>query len=161
MQVELTPNEDSFMDYAQMTAPCVLDCFNCWMYKANDDPEVLEEVTQWAEQLGVKAENVLCNGCRNEKDFIPGVKALMGEAKKCGVWGCSQEKGFDFCSKCEEFPCDHLHPYADMAQNVPHNYKVFNLCLINKMGLEKWADQKSRQVRDTYFSQKFRLESDN
>lgn len=149
------------MDYANMTAPCGLDCFNCRMYKANDDPEVMEEVKQWAEKIGVKVDDVLCKGCRNEKDYIPVVKTLFGDAKKCGAWQCTQEKGLDFCGKCDDFPCDHLHPYADMAKDVPHNTKVFNLCLINKMGLEAWAEQKSQQVRDTYFSKKFKLEADN
>jgi len=40
-------------------------------------------------------------------------------------------------------PCDHLHPYADMGTTKPHDLKVFNLCLIKKMGLESWAKEKA------------------
>ncbi len=35
--------------------------------------------------------------------------------------------------------------------------KVFNLCLINKMGLENWAKSKAAKVRDTYFTQPWTL----
>jgi len=44
-----------------------------------------------------------------------------------------------------------------MASKVPHNTKVFNLCLIKKMGLEKWATEKAKSVKDTYFKGKFKL----
>jgi hypothetical protein len=42
-----------------------------------------------------------------------------------------------------------------MASSRPHNIKVFNSCLIKKMGLEKWAKESSKNVRDTYFKAKF------
>jgi|GEM_PF-4771197 len=35
--------------------------------------------------------------------------------------------------------------------------KVFNLGLINKMGLEKWADSKAREVRGVYFNKPWTL----
>ena len=38
-----------------------------------------------------------CKGCRNEQ-----CKLL----KTCGVRGCHQEKGVDYCYQCDEFPCD-------------------------------------------------------
>jgi hypothetical protein len=31
------------------------------------------------------------------------------------------------------------------------------LCLIKKMGLQSWAQTKAKNVRDTYFNQKFKL----
>jgi hypothetical protein len=31
------------------------------------------------------------------------------------------------------------------------------LCLIKKMGLEAWAEDKAKKVRDTYFKEKFKL----
>jgi len=40
---------------------------------------------------------------------------------------------------------------------VPHNTKVFNLALIRKMGLEKWAQEKARSVKRTYFKGKLEL----
>jgi hypothetical protein len=50
-----------------------------------------------------------------------------------------------------------LHPYADRAVEVAHNTKIFNLCLIRKMGLESWAKTKSKSVGETYFNCKLYL----
>ena len=61
-------------------------------------------------------------------------------------------RGITFCGDCKDFPCDNLHPYADKAETLPHNIKVYNLCLINKIGLEKWAESKALEVRKTYFT---------
>ena len=69
----------------------------------------------------------------------------------------SKSKGHQLCGDSEEFPCDNLHPYADKADTLPHNVKVFNLCLINKMGLEKWAKSKAVNVRRTYFTKPWSL----
>ena len=34
---------------------------------------------------------------------------------------------------------------------------MFNLCLIQKMGLEEWAKEKARQVKNTYFKGKWKI----
>ena len=34
---------------------------------------------------------------------------------------------------------------------------MFNLCLINKLGLETWAQTKAAEVRRTYFTQPWTL----
>jgi len=70
---------------------------------------------------------------------------------------CSKGKGHSFCGDCEDFPCEHLHPYADKAGELPHNTKVFNLCLIHKMGVEKWAETRAAGVRNTYFNKPWTL----
>lgn len=44
-----------------------------------------------------------------------------------------------------------------MASEVPHNTKVFNLALIRKMGLEKWAQEKAKLVKETYFGGKWNI----
>jgi hypothetical protein len=44
-----------------------------------------------------------------------------------------------------------------MAAQRPHNTKVFNLCLIKRMGLERWAEAKAKSVKDTYFKGKLKL----
>jgi len=75
----------------------------------------------------------------------------------CNVYRCIEEKSIRICSDCADFPCDNLHPYADKASQVPHNSKVFNLCLIRKIGLEPWAKDKAKSVKDTYFKGKFSL----
>jgi hypothetical protein len=83
--------------------------------------------------------------------------AFMGMTEPCNVYKCIREKGINLCTECADFPCDHLHPYADRASLVPHNTKVFNLCLIRKMGLESWAEHKADSVKKTYFKGSWKI----
>jgi len=138
------------MDYTQMTAPCGLDCFNCPMYLANENQELGAKISK---DRGIPIEKAVCSGCRNEGGTI----AFLGMTEPCNVYKCIQKKGIQFCCDCADFPCDHLHPYADKAFRVPHNTKVFNLCLIKKMGLESWAKDKAKSVKSIYFKGTFKL----
>ena len=136
------------MNYEQMTAPCGLDCFNCIVYLANENQEIRSIVS---EELDIPLEQIFCKGCRNENGKCPVIPM------ECNVYPCAEKKGIKFCCDCSDFPCDYLHPYADQAARLPHNTKVFNLCLIKKMGLESWAKDKAKSVRDVYFSGKWKL----
>ena len=125
------------MDYFQMTAPCGLDCFNCHFYLAHESREAMGMVEKLSNEYNIPVEIMLCKGCRSHNGRIPLQQHVFGAAHRCAAYECSREKGLRFCGDCDEFPCDHLHPYADKAGQLPHNIKVFNLCLIRKMGLEK------------------------
>ncbi len=138
------------MDYTQMTAPCGLDCFNCPLYLANEDHALKTAIAQKA---NIPADKAVCKGCRNENGTIP----FLNMTEPCNVCQCIEQKGLEFCCDCNDFPCDHLHPYADKAREVPHNTKVFNLCLIKKMGLDEWAKEKAKSVKETYFKEKWKL----
>lgn len=138
------------MDYRRMTAPCGLDCFNCPVYLANENDQLRAAI---AAKAHIPAERAVCTGCRDANGTI----AFLDMTEPCGVYQCIQQKGIDFCGECAEFPCDHLHPYADKAGEVPHNTKVFNLCLIKKMGLEAWAEAKARSVKETYFKGRWKI----
>jgi hypothetical protein len=139
------------MDYRQMTAPCGLDCFNCIGYLAGIDPEKLSEFAQALNTSVEEAEKAVCKGCRNQGGKIPFIPA------ECRVYPCAEKKKIAFCYECDDFPCDYLHPYADQAAKVPHNTKVFNLCLIKKMGLDAWASEKAKKVKVTYFNESWTL----
>ena len=132
------------MDYKYMTSPCGLDCFNCAVHMAVENEQLRALI---AEKLNISYEMASCRGCRSEN----GTMAFLGMTEPCNVFKCIQKKGIDFCSECSDFPCDYLHPYADRASERPHNTKVFNLCLIRKMGLEEWVKHKAKSVQDTYF----------
>lgn len=138
------------MDYRQMTAPCGLDCFHCPVYLAAGNEKIKKAV---AERLNIPLERVACRGCRNERGTIE----FLNMTEPCNVYKCIDNKGISFCSDCPDFPCDHLHPYADLASQRPHNIKVFNLSLIKKMGLDKWAAEKAKSVRETYFKGRLKL----
>lgn len=138
------------MDYKLMTAPCGLDCFNCPMYQAVDNEKLRNAI---AKGMGIAPEKAMCKGCRNENGTI----GFLGMTQPCKVYKCTSAKNISFCYECSEFPCDNLHPYVDQAAEKPHNTKVFNLCLIKKMGLEEWAENKAKDVKNTYFKGKLDL----
>jgi hypothetical protein len=138
------------MDYQQMTSPCGIDCFNCPAYLANKNEKLR---TMVARHLDVPFEQAICNGCRNENGRV----ACHNMTETCHVYKCTEKKNIKFCCDCSDSRCNHLHSYADKASQRPHNTKVFNLCLIKKMGLESWAQTKAKSVRDTYFNEKFKL----
>ena len=138
------------MDYQQMTSPCGLDCFNCPMYIANEDIKLRADIS---ERLNISLEAARCKGCRNEGGAI----SSLGDSKPCAVFGCTSKRGIAYCYECTDFPCDHLHPYADKASVRQHNTKLFNLCLIKKMGVDEWARSKALNVKKTYFNGKLRV----
>lgn len=139
----------------ELTAPCGLDCFNCPLYLANDNEELRKQLQAGALTAGhgLPDEGSVCKGCRRENGNCAPRRALGLEP--CKVLKCISSKDIESCADCSDFPCDNLHPYAEFSSTFEHNVKVFNLALIRKMGLEKWAREKTKSVRDTYFNQKF------
>ena len=145
------------MDYDHMTAPCGLDCFNCPFFLADTNEKAMEQLKKWSTELRIPLEIMKCGGCRYHDGQIPLQKQLFGEVHRCAAYECTKEKQHYSCGDCNDFPCDKLHPYADKAQTLPHNVKVFNLCLIRKMGVEDWAKSKAAEVRNTYFTKPWTL----
>jgi hypothetical protein len=135
------------MDYAQLTAPCGLPCFRCYLFLAKEDAQMRTLV---AKELGLPREKAVCPGCR----------ALAGKPAHlpmpCRVFPCAAAKGVHVCSDCDDFPCDLLQPYFDQAK-MWHNTKVYHLCLIKKLGLSAWAENKAKSVLEAYAFGKFRL----
>ena len=135
------------MNIRHLTSPCGRDCFNCPVYLAKDRPKLRSII---ARKQKMPESQVQCRGCRVEEGRIPYLKMT----DSCPVYACSKDHAVQFCFECENFPCDRLHPVADMADRFPHNTKVFNLCLIQRMGLEAWAESKAKQVFQTYMKEK-------
>jgi hypothetical protein len=138
------------MDYKNLTAPCGRDCFNCFFYLATKSGKYKLMI---AAKLGLEPDKVECNGCRNIKGDCQVLKNY-GFDGKCKIYSCVENKNVEFCSDCNDFPCDLLHPLAHGADKFPHNLKVYNLCLIKKMGLENWAKEKAKQSFERYYKDK-------
>ncbi len=133
-------------DKKALTAPCGLYCFNCELYEDNLTSELSEKIHS---KMGVPKEAIPCKGCRQEdgKHFhIP---------NGCATLDCVKAKGVDLCCNCNDFPCAFLAPTADQASRYPHNFKVFNLCRIKNIGLERWIEEEAGQIRKKYFNHKF------
>ena len=115
------------IDYDYMTAPCGLPCFECYLYLAQFDQEMAETI---AGVFNVSSDEIKCKGCR--------------------VYKCIESTEMKTCAECDNFPCEYLHPYRDQAEKW-HNTKVYHLCRIKKLGLEKWAKEEAGGILDKYF----------
>jgi len=149
------------MDFKYMTAPCGIACFECVVFKAASNELIKKQISQ---RIGIDLEKASCDGCRARKGraflveknniFPEGRCCLIGEKGQCRIYDCAEDKGLHNCGECGEFPCELLQPFADRANVLPHNLKIYNLSLIKKMGLEKWAEEKAGKVWSDYKTKK-------
>ncbi|MFW9896585.1 MAG: DUF3795 domain-containing protein [Candidatus Thorarchaeota archaeon] len=72
-----------------------------------------------------------CTGCRDKKGQI--LKFPV-----CKTYECVIGKGYEFCYECSEFPCEMLQPIVNFEIFTPHNSKVYNSIMIQKLGLVEW-----------------------
>jgi hypothetical protein len=135
------------MDYKKMTAPCGRDCFNCPFYLANTSEQLRETL---AKRLTIAPEKISCDGCRDCEGNCDVLK-YYGFSGKCKIYQCVSHRNHEFCHECGDFPCILLQPVADRAEKFPHNLKVFNLCRIKNVGLEKWAREEAKIASDRYY----------
>ena len=133
------------MNIKELTAPCGIDCFNCEVYEKNLTPEFQNRL---APVFGLKPEEITCKGCRASG----GCRLHWGN---CDTLDCVKAKSVDFCNECNEFPCGKLMPVREGADKYPHNLKLYNLCRIKSLGLEKWKDE-ALLNRKKYFIGKFK-----
>ena len=110
-------------------------------------PEIRKRV---AETLGVPEEKAVCEGCRPQEGKI----GLLNPEVQCKIFSCAADKNIDFCHECDDFPCERFQPYADKAQ-FPHNTKMYQLCMMKKLGFEKWAAEEAARIWDTYRTKPF------
>jgi len=139
-------SEENMKDLKALTAPCGLDCFNCDIHESNLTDELAELIHV---KLGVPKEGIACKGCRQQDGkhyHLP---------HGCATLDCAKSKGVELCSDCGDFPCLLLAPIADQAAKYPHNMKLYNLCRIKKVGLERWIEEEAGQIRKKYFTAKF------
>jgi hypothetical protein len=134
------------MNKTELTAPCGLDCFNCLSYEGNITEE---HKNRTSEVLKIPVEETPCKGCRGENGKC---KWANGQ---CATWNCALEKGVTYCYECADFPCKLLMPTLQGAQ-FPHNMKVYNLCRMKFVGIEKWIEE-SLEIRKRYYEGRFEV----
>jgi len=49
-----------------------------------------------------------------------------------------------------------LLPSPHALGKLPHNMKLFNLCRIQAVGLQRWAEDEAAEIRVRYFTGKFK-----
>ena len=133
-------------DEAKLVAPCGLYCGACPVFVASSNSTLAQKIAQ---TLGISVEQVNCPGCRAQKGHI----SIMGEPVCPTYHCCIEQKELQFCYQCEDFPCLKLAPCVDKAQILPHNTKVYNLVLLQKLGVEEWL-HRAPQLQRQYFKGK-------
>jgi len=133
----------------KIVAPCGISCFNCEVYSGNITKETQDRLS---ELIKIPAEKISCNGCAGGDLCV----FLKLRGKSCKTLDCVNEHKVAYCHECPDFPCRLLMPVAQGAEKYPHNLKVYNLCLIKKLGLQKWLDQ-AVDIKYTYFHTNFEI----
>ncbi|MCK4237614.1 MAG: DUF3795 domain-containing protein [Candidatus Lokiarchaeota archaeon] len=95
----------------QKIAVCGLDCGNCDIYNASNNPEIAHQLVKqfdgaWED---VKAEDFHCNGCRGD---ITKCWTLDCWIREC----CVNNKNLEYCYECQEFPCIKLKKWANKSE---------------------------------------------
>jgi len=117
------------------------------MYEGIITEEYKQQVSEF---LGIQPEETPCKGCRDEKGHC-----RFATGKHCATWDCVQEKGVTYCYECADFPCQLLMPTQQGAQ-FPHNMKVYNLCRMKFLGIDKWIEE-AADIRKRYYEGKFEV----
>lgn len=115
------------LDAAAPVGPCGLYCGVCAAFIASrDDPGRLALL---ATRRGLTVDEVRCEGCRSKK--------LSKYCTTCGLVACANERGFEFCSECPEFPCDKLKAFG---KERPHRAEILgDLERIREIGRDAWV----------------------
>ena len=133
----------------KIIAPCGIDCFNCELYEENVTEEMQARLSA---AIKIPKEKITCKGCVGENQCL----FVDLEGRQCSTKACTNNKGVDYCFQCDTFPCAHLMPLADGADKFPQNIKLYNLCLMKRIGVEAWIEQVA-DIRKTYFTKKIRI----
>jgi hypothetical protein len=130
----------------RMIAPCGIDCGVCEMHMCGDNPHLHEYFIS----KGYPKEKIPCSGCRN----VDGKCPVIGEP--CATYSCSKSKGIDYCYECADFPCAMFNPAADRAEILPHNLKVFNLCVVKNRGIDEFIKEYP-SIKAKYYKGKMKV----
>ena len=138
-----------------LISPCGLYCGSCPLYRARTDETLRKKI---AERQGIPAEKVLvCAGCRPLQGLIP----VLGLESVCETYACAVDGNkVEFCYECKDFPCLKLAPCADRAQEIPHNTKLYNLLLLQKLGIDAWLERYASLFRQYFQGKKPRAGGD-
>jgi hypothetical protein len=98
----------------KMIAYCGITCTDCGAYIAtqnNDDAKRKEVAEQWTKQFNVdiNPQDINCDGCLTKTGRIVNYCNIC-EIRKCGV-----ERGVVNCAYCDDYACDKLEKFFQMA----------------------------------------------
>jgi hypothetical protein len=118
----------------QLVTPCGYCCLSCPAYEnstCTDDVALQKEAAR-ANLTVEELLNYKCAGCRPKQGKPHG--DTVCQTYDC----CINKKGLDFCYQCQDFPCLKLAPISAGAEIRRHNTKVYNLLMLQKLGLDEY-----------------------
>ena len=119
------------MEY-RYDAPCGLYCGACDALNSFREGRSEEH----AKLAGEDPELVKCAGCKTDVNAI----YCVG----CDFRDCTRDKGIEFCSECEDFPCAKLVAFRN--DEHPHHSSVLkNLETIRDKGLDAWLKEQEER----------------
>jgi hypothetical protein len=130
----------------KLVAPCGIDCGTCELHLCKDNQQLFSYLVS----KGIPQEKLPCSGCRDIEGNCP----VIGN--QCASYTCITEHNLEFCFDCRDFPCSKLNPSADRADVLPHNLKVFNLCTIQRDGVEGFIAL-STDIKHKYYKGKMEI----
>jgi hypothetical protein len=98
----------------KMIAFCGLDCSECPTFLAtreNNDEKRKQVAEQWSKQYKAdfKPEDINCDGCLSQTG------RLFSHCSVCNIRSCGHEKKRENCASCNEYPCQKLESFFQIA----------------------------------------------
>ncbi len=100
------------MSNENMIACCGLDCSVCDVRLAPGNPEQAKHISDWINEnfeTKCKPEDIACTWCRGEREGHWSADCWI---LRC----CVDDKGLEYCSDCDEFPCDKLVEWSKQSE---------------------------------------------
>lgn len=93
---------------------CGLSCTDCPAFKAtrNDDDEERKRVAEmWSKEhsVAIKPGDINCDGCLGQDGLH------FNYCNVCEIRKCGQQKAVENCAHCDEFACEKLEKFFEMA----------------------------------------------
>ena len=117
-----------------LAAVCGLYCEACTLFIATkEDPARLKGL---AARFQLSEEAMKCHGCRAAK--------RGPYCQTCKMFACATERGIEFCSECEDYPCNDLKQFQSER---PHRIELWDdLERIRDIGYKRWL----KEIKENY-----------
>lgn len=97
----------------EIIAYCGLRCDRCPAYVAtieNDDTKRKETAETWSKEFdtSLTAGDINCKGCHQDE-------IIFNYCAQCEIRKCGDEQGVETCAHCDEYICEKLSKFFEMA----------------------------------------------
>ncbi|MFX1478025.1 MAG: DUF3795 domain-containing protein [Promethearchaeota archaeon] len=120
----------------ELLAPCGLYCGVCAIHIAhkNDNKKFKEILVNVYKPFSETADDIYCNGCLSDDIF--------GYCKICPIRDCTQERDYEGCYQCDEFPCKLIEKFP-----IPVGKKVILRAIPRwkEVGTERWVKEEEER----------------